>query len=31
MSDRDVQYRTDPDLQLLSQNFPWITTWDDHG
>lgn len=24
------QYRTDPDLQLLSQNFAWITTWDDH-
>lgn len=25
------QYRSDPDLQLLHQNFPWITTWDDHG
>ncbi|KAI0392397.1 alkaline phosphatase-like protein [Xylariaceae sp. FL0594] len=24
------QYRTDPDLQLASQNFAWITTWDDH-
>ncbi|KAK2612725.1 hypothetical protein QQS21_001176 [Conoideocrella luteorostrata] len=23
-------YRSDPDLQLLSKNFPWITTWDDH-
>ncbi|EMR71240.1 putative alkaline phosphatase-like protein [Eutypa lata UCREL1] len=21
---------SDPDLQLLHQNFPWITTWDDH-
>ena len=26
-----LQYRTDPDLQLLSQNFAWIPTWDDHG
>jgi alkaline phosphatase D len=25
-----VQYRTDPDLQLLTQNFAWIPTWDDH-
>ncbi|KJZ72285.1 hypothetical protein HIM_08326 [Hirsutella minnesotensis 3608] len=24
------QYRSDPDLQLLSQNFAWIPTWDDH-
>ncbi|OTB18438.1 hypothetical protein K445DRAFT_55136 [Daldinia sp. EC12] len=24
------QYRTDPDLQLASQNFAWIATWDDH-
>ncbi|KAI1865129.1 hypothetical protein JX265_008176 [Neoarthrinium moseri] len=24
------QYRTDPDLQLLSQNYAWIPTWDDH-
>ncbi|KAG6080166.1 hypothetical protein E4U15_003432 [Claviceps sp. LM218 group G6] len=23
-------HRSDPDLQLLSQNFAWITTWDDH-
>ncbi|EWY97745.1 alkaline phosphatase [Fusarium oxysporum NRRL 32931] len=27
---RHGQYRTDPDLQLLSQNFAWIPTWDDH-
>lgn len=27
---RHGQYRTDPDLQLASQNFAWITTWDDH-
>ncbi|KAH8205261.1 hypothetical protein TruAng_000508 [Truncatella angustata] len=24
------QYRTDPDLLLLTQNFAWIPTWDDH-
>ncbi|EQK97550.1 Alkaline phosphatase D-related protein [Ophiocordyceps sinensis CO18] len=24
------QYRTDPDLQLLSKNYAWIPTWDDH-
>ncbi|KAG8424505.1 hypothetical protein J3458_001288 [Metarhizium acridum] len=23
-------YRSDADLQLLSKDFPWITTWDDH-
>ncbi|KAG6300416.1 hypothetical protein E4U09_006888 [Claviceps aff. purpurea] len=23
-------HRSDPDLQLLSQNSAWITTWDDH-
>ncbi|TPX12916.1 uncharacterized protein E0L32_006796 [Thyridium curvatum] len=27
---RHGQYRTDPDLQLLSKTHPWITTWDDH-
>ncbi|KAI0842132.1 PhoD-like phosphatase-domain-containing protein, partial [Hypoxylon sp. FL0890] len=27
---RHGQYRSDPDLQLASQNFAWITTWDDH-
>ncbi|KAF5021469.1 hypothetical protein F66182_6490 [Fusarium sp. NRRL 66182] len=27
---RHGQYRTDPDLQLLSQKYPWIPTWDDH-
>ncbi|KAF4991861.1 hypothetical protein FDECE_13888 [Fusarium decemcellulare] len=27
---RHGQYRSDPDLQLLSQSSPWITTWDDH-
>ncbi|KAI1382193.1 PhoD-like phosphatase-domain-containing protein [Hypoxylon crocopeplum] len=27
---RHGQYRTDPDLQLASQNFAWIATWDDH-
>lgn len=26
-----LQHRSDPDLQLLSQNSAWITTWDDHG
>ncbi|KAK3987697.1 alkaline phosphatase [Cladorrhinum sp. PSN332] len=27
---RHGQYRTDPDLQLLSASSAWITTWDDH-
>ncbi|SPO06053.1 related to alkaline phosphatase D precursor [Cephalotrichum gorgonifer] len=27
---RHGQYRGDADLQLLSQNFPWVATWDDH-
>lgn len=27
---RHGQYRTDLDLKLLSQNFAWIATWDDH-
>ncbi|PHH81766.1 hypothetical protein CDD82_7936 [Ophiocordyceps australis] len=27
---RHGQYRSDPDLQLLSQDFAWIPTWDDH-
>ncbi|KAH6616946.1 PhoD-like phosphatase-domain-containing protein [Chaetomium tenue] len=27
---RHGQYRTDPDLQLLAQNYAWMTTWDDH-
>ncbi|KAL9009930.1 MAG: hypothetical protein Q9173_005084 [Seirophora scorigena] len=27
---RHGQYRTDPDLQLLSREFAWIATWDDH-
>ncbi|CAJ2502024.1 Uu.00g048770.m01.CDS01 [Anthostomella pinea] len=27
---RHGQYRTDPDLQLASQQFAWIATWDDH-
>ncbi|KAI1383249.1 PhoD-like phosphatase-domain-containing protein [Hypoxylon trugodes] len=27
---RHGQYRTDPDLRLASQNFAWISTWDDH-
>lgn len=27
---RHGQYRTDPDLQLLAANHPWIPTWDDH-
>ncbi|KAI1434496.1 alkaline phosphatase-like protein [Xylaria sp. CBS 124048] len=27
---RHGQYRSDPDLRLASQNFAWITTWDDH-
>lgn len=28
---RHGQYRSDADLQLLSQNWAWIPTWDDHG
>jgi alkaline phosphatase D len=28
---RHGQYRTDPDLQLLAQNYAWMPTWDDHG
>ncbi|KAJ4010580.1 hypothetical protein NW752_005255 [Fusarium irregulare] len=27
---RHGQYRTDLDLQLLSKDFAWIPTWDDH-
>ncbi|KAK4161195.1 alkaline phosphatase [Cladorrhinum sp. PSN259] len=27
---RHGQYRTDPDLQLLSASSAWISTWDDH-
>ncbi|CAG7559164.1 unnamed protein product [Fusarium equiseti] len=27
---RHGQYRADPDLQLLSRDFAWIPTWDDH-
>jgi alkaline phosphatase D len=27
---RLAQYRTDLDLLLAHQNFPWITEWDDH-
>lgn len=27
---RLAQYRTDSDLSLAHQNFPWIPTWDDH-
>ncbi|CAG9983238.1 unnamed protein product [Clonostachys byssicola] len=27
---RHNQYRTDPDLQLLSKDWAWIPTWDDH-
>ncbi|KAJ4253888.1 hypothetical protein NW762_010286 [Fusarium torreyae] len=27
---RHGQHRSDPDLQLLSQNSAWISTWDDH-
>ncbi|EAQ85002.1 hypothetical protein CHGG_09016 [Chaetomium globosum CBS 148.51] len=27
---RHGQYRTDPDLQLLAQNYAWMPTWDDH-
>ncbi|TAK14978.1 MAG: alkaline phosphatase [Acidobacteria bacterium] len=28
--DRYAQYRTDPNLQQVHANFPWILTWDDH-
>lgn len=27
---RYAQYRTDPDLQLAHQVYPWILVWDDH-
>jgi hypothetical protein len=27
---RIAQYRTDEDLSLAHQNFPWIPVWDDH-
>ena len=27
---RIAQYRSDPDLSLAHQNFPWIPVWDDH-
>lgn len=27
---RHAQYKTDPDSQLVHQNFPWINVWDDH-
>ncbi|CAG9947106.1 unnamed protein product [Clonostachys rosea f. rosea IK726] len=27
---RHNQYKTDPDLQLLSKDWAWIPTWDDH-
>ncbi|KAB5528007.1 PhoD-like phosphatase-domain-containing protein [Coniochaeta sp. 2T2.1] len=27
---RHGQYRTDPDLRLISQDYAWIATWDDH-
>lgn len=27
---RHAQYRSDPDLSLAHQNFPWISVWDDH-
>lgn len=27
---RYALYKTDPDLQLCHQRFPWIVTWDDH-
>lgn len=28
---RIAEYRTDLDLLLAHQNYPWITVWDDHG
>ena len=28
---RIAQYRTDKDLLLSHQKFPWIPVWDDHG
>jgi alkaline phosphatase D len=28
---RHASYRTDADLQLSHQTFPWIPVWDDHG
>jgi alkaline phosphatase D len=27
---RHAQYKTDPDLQALHAEVPWVTTWDDH-
>jgi alkaline phosphatase D len=27
---RHAQYKTDPALQAVHANFPWIMTWDDH-
>ena len=27
---RHATYRTDKDLQLSTQTFPWIAVWDDH-
>ncbi len=27
---RHAQYKSDPDSQLLHQNYPWINVWDDH-
>lgn len=27
---RHAQYRSDPALQAVHANFPWIVTWDDH-
>jgi alkaline phosphatase D len=28
--DRHAQYKTDPDLQTVHRNVPWLVTWDDH-
>ena len=28
---RLATYRTDPDLLLSHETFPWIPVWDDHG
>lgn len=28
--DRHAQYKTDPDLQALHAQVPWLLTWDDH-
>lgn len=27
---RHAQYKTDPYLQAVHRNFPWLVTWDDH-